>query len=332
MRRLLLVACVLALPTLIAAAGVAAYLVMTAFERPGPLAEEAVVLVPRGAGLSGIAGHLEQAGVIEDARVFEIVVRFEGTARSLKAGEYSFPAAVSMRDAMELLQSGRTVVHRITLPEGLTSHELIALLNAADGLAGEIDRVPPEGVLLPETYHYSRNDPRGDILDRIMAARDEVLGELWEQRAEGLPIASPEEAVVLASIVEKETGVAEERQLIAGVFINRLRKGMPLQSDPTVVYGITKGAAPLGRLLTRKDLKTPSPYNTYTIKGLPPGPIANPGRAALAAVLSPAETEYLYFVADGSGGHAFAKTLQEHNRNVAKWRKIQRQQRQQQGG
>ena len=332
MRRLLLVGGVLVLPTLIAAIGVAAYLVLNAFERPGPLAEETVVLVPRGAGLSGIAGHLERAGVIEDARIFEIVVRFEGTARGLKAGEYSFPAAVSMRGAMELLESGRTVAHRITLPEGMTSHELVALLNEAEGLTGEIAAVPPEGALLPETYHYSREDPRADILDRMMAARDDVLEELWSQRVENLPLATPEEAVVLASIVEKETGLADERPLIAGVFINRLRKGMPLQSDPTVVYGITKGTGPLGRLLTRRDLRTPSPYDTYTIKGLPPGPIANPGRAALAAVLNPAETEYFYFVADGSGGHAFARTLQEHNRNVAKWRKIQRQQRQQQGG
>lgn len=332
MRRLLLVGVVLALPTLIAAVGIVAYVILNTFERPGPLAEETVVLVPPGTGLSGIAGHLEQADVIEDARIFEIVVRVEGTARSLKAGEYSFPAAVSMRGAMELLQSGRTVVRRITLPEGLTSHELVALLNAADGLAGEIATVPPEGALLPETYHYSRDDRRDDILARMTEARDRVLDELWAQRAEGLPIATPEEAVVLASIVEKETGVAEERPLVAGVFVNRLRKGMPLQSDPTVIYGITKGAAPLGRQLIRKDLKTPSPYNTYTIKGLPPGPIANPGRAALAAVLNPAETEYLYFVADGSGGHAFARTLQEHNRNVAKWRKIQRQQRQQRDG
>ncbi|MGF1609369.1 MAG: endolytic transglycosylase MltG [Kiloniellales bacterium] len=325
MRRRLLIGSALLLPTLLVALGIAAHLLLKSFEAPGPLADERVVVVPRGSGLAAIAQKLEEAGVVSNALMFRLGVRIEGAARTLKAGEYSFPAAVSMRGAMELLQSGKTVIRRITFPEGLTSVELIALLNAADGLSGAITEVPAEGALLPDTYHYSLDDPRAAILERMLVGRDEVLAALWPQRAEGLPIATPEEALVLASIVEKETGVADERPLVAGVFVNRLRKGMLLQSDPTVVYGITEGSGPLGRALTRQDLQTPSPYNTYAIKGLPPGPIANPGRAALEAVLNPVETDYLYFVADGSGGHAFARTLDEHNRNVAKWRKLQRQ-------
>ncbi len=201
------------------------------------------------------------------------------------------------------------------------------MVAAAEGLSGETGPVPPEGSLLPETYHYSWNDDRAALVERMQTGMEVVLAELWPERAEGLPINTPEEAVILASIVEKETGVAEERPLVASVFVNRLKRGMRLQSDPTVVYGLTNGQRPLGRTLTFRDLDRPSPYNTYTNGGLPPGPIANPGRAALEAVLHPAESRYLYFVADGTGGHAFAKTLVEHNRNVAKWRKIQRQQR-----
>ncbi len=212
-----------------------------------------------------------------------------------------------------------------TLAEGLTSHEIVALVEQAEALEGAVEAVPSEGSLLPETYHYARGDRRGDLVVRMSRARDELLRVLWPGRAPNLPVATPEHAVVLASIVEKETGVAGERPLVASVFVNRLQKGMRLQSDPTVVYGLTGGTGPLGRALTRKDLQAPSPNNTYLNRGLPPGPIANPGRAALEAVLNPAQTAFLYFVADGSGGHAFAKTLAEHNRNVAKWRKFQKQ-------
>jgi UPF0755 protein len=229
-----------------------------------------------------------------------------------------------MREAVALLTSGKTIVHRLTLPEGVMSAEAAALIAAAEPLVGEIGTIPPEGSLLPETYHFSRGDTRSDLIARMQAAQDEVLAELWPTRSDDLPFDTRREAVILASIVEKETGVAEERPLVASVFINRLRKEMRLQSDPTVVYGLTDGEGPLGRALTRADLEIATPYNTYLIDGLPPGPIANPGRASLAAVLSPAESEYLYFVADGSGGHAFAKTLTQHNRNVANWRKIRR--------
>jgi UPF0755 protein len=294
-------------------------------ERAGPLTADTVVYIPQGSGLDAIAGRLERAGVIEEALVFRLGVHALGATRDLRAGEYLFPAALSIRDAIELLTSGGTVVRRLTLAEGLTSFEIVALITKAEALEGAAGAAPAEGSLLPETYHYARGDTRTDLVRRMGRALDRTLSELWPGRAPGLPIATPEEAVVLASIVEKETGIAGERPLVASVFVNRLKKGMRLQSDPTVVYGLTGGRGPLGRALIRKDLQTPSPYNTYLIDGLPPGPIANPGRAAIEAVLNPATSAYLYFVADGSGGHAFAKTLAEHNRNVAKWRKIKKQ-------
>jgi UPF0755 protein len=324
----ILVACLV----LASVAGAGAFYGVKRFERAGPLAGDTEVVVPRGAGLESIARQLEAAGVVENARLFRWGVRLLGSARGLKAGEYAFPAGVSMRAAYEILDRGETVAHWLTIAEGLTSTEIVALVAAADDLSGETGPVPPEGSLLPETYHYQLNDDRAALIERMQTGLEVVLAELWPERAEGLPINTPEEALILASIVEKETGVPEERPLVASVFVNRLKRGMRLQSDPTVVYGITLGKGPLGRKLIFKDLERPSPYNTYKNGGLPPAPIANPGRAALAAVLNPAQTRYLYFVADGSGGHAFAKTLVEHNKNVAKWRKIERQMRRQSGG
>jgi UPF0755 protein len=306
--------------------GITAFLYKQRFDGPGPLAADTTLVIPRGAGLETISRELLEAGVIDDDFLFRVGTRLLGAARNMKAGEYAFPAAVSMRAVVDILISGKTVLHRLTIPEGQTSSEIIALVNATEGLEGILQAVPLEGSLLPETYHFTREDPRAVLVERMTIAMNEALAELWEGRAEGLPLKSPEEAVILASIVEKETGVGSERALVAGVFINRLRKGMQLQSDPTVIYGITHGKAPLGRSLWRKDLEKPTPYNTYTIYGLPPGPIANPGRAALEAVMHPADTDYLYFVADGSGGHVFAKTLTEHNRNVAAWRKFQKSQ------
>jgi peptidoglycan lytic transglycosylase G len=320
MRRLAGIAALVAAVTLVMVGALWVY-VKQQYEAPGPLAAEAVVIVPRGAGLAAIADDLAAAGVIDDANTFRLGVRLFGDARALQAGEYAFAPGGSMQEAAELIASGRTVVHRLTVPEGLTSVEIVALLDGVEPLTGEIAEVPPDGSLLPETYHFHRGDSRDAVLTRMREAMVEALAALWPQRAENLPLNTPEEAVVLASIVEKETGVDGERPLVAGVFVNRLNKGMPLQSDPTVVYGITEGKAPLGRSLTRKDLADPTPYNTYQIAGLPPGPIANPGRAALEAALQPAQTPYLYFVAAGDGGHAFAKTLAEHNANVAKWRK-----------
>jgi len=314
-----------AVSALVLIAGLLAYFIIDRFERPGPLTADTVILIPQGSGVEAIARQLHEAGAIEDTLVFRLGVRLLRVGRELRAGEYLFPVALSNRDAIDLLRSGQTVVRRLTLAEGLTSQEIVALLEQAEALEGAVDSVPPEGSLLPETYHYARGDDRGELVARMGRARDELLSELWPRRAPNLPVATPEEAVVLASIVEKETGIAGERPQVASVFVNRLRKGMRLQSDPTVVYGLTGGTGPLGRALTRKDLQAPSPYNTYLNPGLPPGPIANPGRAALEAVLNPAQTPFLYFVADGSGGHAFAKTLAEHNRNVAKWRKLQMQ-------
>ncbi len=325
MRRPWLKLGVIAIALLVLAGGFAGYQLVQRVERPGPLAAETTIVIPRGAGLDAIAGQLAEAGIIERAWLFGLVVRLEGRGRGLRAGEYLMPAAISMRETIALLEAGRTVVRRVTFPEGLTSQQLVALLNDTEGLEGSVEAVPPEGSLLPETYHFSLRDSRQALVTRMAEARDAVIAELWPERSEGLPIASPEEAVILASIVEKETGVPEERPLVAGVFLNRLRKGMRLQSDPTVIYGLTNGSGALGRELTRKDLAKANPYNTYTVDGLPPGPIANPGRASLEAVLQPAATEYLYFVADGSGGHVFAKTLDQHNRNVANWRKIKRQ-------
>ena len=321
-----------ALLTILVLLGLAAVWGIRSFEAPGPLAEDKVLNIERGSGLAAISRGLEEAGVVASGWLFEQGVRAQGEARQMKAGEYLFPAGVSMRGVMEILQGGKVVQYALTLPEGLTSVEAMALVEAAEALEGTVDAVPPEGSLLPETYHYGRNESRSDLIARMEAAARATLEELWAERQPELPLDSPEQALILASIVEKETGMAEERPLVAAVFINRLRKGMRLQSDPTVVYGITLGKAPLGRALTRADLKAPTVYNTYQIDGLPPTPIANPGRASIAAVLQPAASDFLYFVADGSGGHAFAKTLAEHNRNVAKWRKIQKQQKSSAGG
>lgn len=320
MRRLGGIAVAVVVLLLLAAGGAWVYL-QQQFEAPGPLTEETIVIVPRGAGLVTIAGDLAEAGVVSDPRVFALGVRLFADATALQAGEYAFPPGSSMQEAAALIASGQTVVHRLTVPEGLASFEVVALLQEAEALEGDIGEVPPDGSLLPETYHFHRGDARAELLARMRQSMDKALAEIWAGRAEDLPLDSPEEAVILASIVEKETGVDDERALVAGVFVNRLKKGMPLQSDPTVVYGITEGKVPLGRALTRQDLAQPSPYNTYQINGLPPGPIANPGRAALEAAVRPATTDYLYFVAAGDGGHAFAKNLAEHNRNVAKWRR-----------
>ncbi|HYE49455.1 MAG TPA: endolytic transglycosylase MltG [Azospirillaceae bacterium] len=295
------------------------------FEGPGPLAADTTVVVDKGAGVPAIAARLAEAGVVRGAREFQVAARLTDSGRLLKAGEYAVPAAISLRDLLELLKSGRTVVRRLTVPEGLTSTQILALVNAETALSGDPGPVPPEGTLLPETYHFSLGDPRAEIVARMRAGMIAALAELWAARAPDLPVSTPEEAVTLASIVEKETGLPAERPRVAGVFVNRLRLGMKLQSDPTTIYAVTGGKGPLDRPLSRADLRTESPYNTYFADGLPPGPIANPGRASLAATLNPERHEFLYFVADGTGGHAFAATLDEHNRNVAKWRQIERE-------
>ncbi|MGE4218773.1 MAG: endolytic transglycosylase MltG [Alphaproteobacteria bacterium] len=313
----------LAVAGVLAAAGIL-YWGYTVYNEPGPLDRPATVVLPRGTGLGGIAERLAQAGVIGLPTHFAAVARLTGVHRSLQAGEYAFAPGVSPREVMDIIAEGRTVVRWLTVPEGLTTVQVLLLIDGMEGLGGAISKVPDEGELLPDTYRYSYGDRRDAVLDRMRHAMDDALGELWPNRAPNLPLKTPEEAVILASIVEKETGLRAERPMVAGVFINRLRQGMRLDSDPTVIYAVSGGQGPLDRPLTRTDLETDHPYNTYRNTGLPPGPIANPGRASLEAVLNPAPTDALYFVADGTGGHAFSTTLDEHNRNVRKWRALNR--------
>lgn len=290
----------------------------------GPLAEARVHVVPAGAGVNRIARSLEEDGIISDQMLFRAWSQYRRADASLQAGEYEIPAGASMAEILDLLVAGKTVLHRVTIPEGLTSYQVAALINEAAPLTGAAE-IPPEGTVLPETYTFTRDEDRAAIVGRMSDAMTGTLAELWVERAADLPIKTPEEAVILASIVERETGVPEERPRVAAVFVNRLRKGMRLQSDPTIIYVLSDGKGRIDRQLLFKDLELKDPYNTYRVKGLPPGPICNPGRASLAAVLNPPKTKELYFVADGTGGHVFATTLAEHERNVRKWRKIERE-------
>ena len=302
------------------------------YEKPGPLLEQALIEVPQGASLGRIASDLEEKGIISNAWLFSAAARKEGVASSLKAGEYAIEPGASIREVLERISDGAAIQHRITVAEGLSSWEIVQLINDPrydEVLVGQVEEIPPEGSLAPDTYFFQRGEPRTAVIERMQKAQAELLEALWSTRAPDLPVKTKEEALILASIVEKETGVASERPQVASVFVNRLRDGMKLQSDPTIIYGITQGKGPLGRGLRRSEIKNPDNlYDTYAHNGLTPTPIANPGKASIAAVLNPASSDYYYFVADGSGGHAFAKTLSEHNRNVAEWRKIERQRQQ----
>jgi UPF0755 protein len=300
----------------------AAGLVVGSYLGPGPADKPIDVVLPKGGGVRRIAAVLQEAGVIRSQTVFAAAARLTGAAGRLKAGEYEFPAGVSTEQALSDIAAGRFVRRFVVVPEGWTSEMAAAVIRAQPLLTGEIE-TPPEGALLPDGYQYQRGEQRGAVLARMMQARDELVAQLWVSRPPDLPLKTPEEAVTLASIVEKETGVPAERPRIAAVFENRLRLGMKLESDPTVIYGVSKGR-PLGRGLTMGELVTLTPYNTYRIVGLPPTPIANPGRASLAAVLNPPKSDELYFVADGTGGHVFASTFAQHQANVAKWRAIER--------
>ena len=295
------------------------------YQGPGPSArsgEVTNVVLRRGASLPEIASTLEQAGVIRSSSLFLTAAQTTGAARRLKAGEYEFPSRASLRQVLARIRDGKIVRHQVTVAEGLTSDMVVDILMRAPELTGTVP-TPPEGSILPETYQVERGEDRAAVLQRMMDDRDELLDALWAKRQPDLPFKTKEEAVTLASIVEKETGVASERPRVAAVFINRLRQGMRLGSDPTIIYGLTRGR-PLGRGILLSELQRQTPYNTYLIDGLPPTPIANPGRAALAAVLDPPKSNELYFVADGTGGHVFAATYEEHERNVAKWRQVER--------
>ena len=306
---------------LLLAGGLAATAVWRGYTRAGPLAEAVQVVIPRG-GTERIAAALLERGVIRDPRFFAVAAWLTRDSGPLRAAEFSFPAGASLSAVLHILREERPVQRRLTIPEGLTTHQIRALLERAEGLTGDLPAFN-EGALLPDTYAYERGVARAAIVRRADAAMDRALAEAWANRAPDLPLATPREALILASIVERETGRPDERAKVAGVFINRLRRGMPLQSDPTVAYAAT-GGAPMDRPISRADLDRDHPFNTYRIRNLPPGPIASPGKAALAATLHPDANDYLYFVADGSGGHAFARTLEEHNRNVARWRAIER--------
>jgi UPF0755 protein len=296
------------------------------FEAPGPLDRERTVNIPRGVGIRDVAELLRRERIIDRPMVFVGGAIVGGKSSDVKAGEYLFEPGASMSDVLDTLVEGRAIQHTVTIAEGLTSEQIVQRLRENDVLVGDIDAVPPEGTLLPETYKINRGMTRQQMLTRMQTAHKRLVQETWERRANDLPVKTVEDFVTLASIVEKETGKADERTRVAAVFINRLNRRMRLQSDPTIIYGLSAGKGTLGRPLTRDDVERPTPYNTYIIDGLPPGPIANPGRASLEAVANPSRTKELYFVADGSGGHVFANTYDDHLKNVARWRQFQKEQ------
>ncbi|MGQ4272781.1 endolytic transglycosylase MltG [Terrihabitans sp. B22-R8] len=312
----------LTLVLLIAAAGI--HYGIKTFDEPGPLAADTSVVIPKGSGVRDVAERLVQAGAIESQNVFMAGVQLSGNRGKMQAGEYEFPRQASMRQIMAMIATGQVVEHTITIPEGLTSLQIVERLQQEDLLTGAIRNVPPEGTLLPETYQVVRGTTREQLIARMTQAQQKLLDEVWKRRNPEVPVKSPQELVTLASIVEKETGVASERPHVASVFVNRLLKKMRIQSDPTIIYGLVGGKGTLGRPILKSEILRPTPYNTYTIPALPPGPIANPGRASMEAVANPLDTNDLYFVADGTGGHAFAPSYAEHRKNVARWRQIDR--------
>jgi UPF0755 protein len=293
------------------------------FEAPGPLPEDKVVNIPRGLGIRDIADLLQREGVIDQPYVFMggvVVLKARG---ELKYGEYQFSKQSSVADVVETITEGKVVQHAFTVPEGLTSEQIVARMLENDTLTGQIKEIPREGTLLPETYRFTRGMTREQIIQRMQQAHRRVLQEVWERRVQDLPLKTPEQLVTLASIVEKETGKPDERTRVAAVFVNRLKTRMRLQSDPTIIYGLTGGKGSLGRPILKSEIEQATPYNTYVVDGLPPGPIANPGRASLEAAANPARTKELYFVADGTGGHVFSDNYTEHQKNVARLRGIE---------
>lgn len=307
----------------IAALGVLVLWGKSEYTKPGPLSEAVIIPVESGDVLAVVTQRLVEAGAVSNETVFRLGARYTRSAGGLKFGEYEIPAQASMAEILEIVTSGKGVSYAVTVVEGWTSWQVVERLKAQELLTGEITEIPPEGSLAPNTYSFSRGESRQALIDKMQAAQQEILENAWLNRDPETPLKSREEALILASIVEKETGLADERPLVASVFVNRIERGMRLQTDPTVIYGITNGQGTLGRGLRRSELDKATPYNTYVIEGLPPTPIANPGKAAIEATLNPDDSDFVFFVADGTGGHAFAKTLAEHNKNVQNWRKIE---------
>jgi UPF0755 protein len=310
-------------------AGIALAIGKQRFDAAGPLPEDRVVNIPRGAGIRDIADVLVRDGVIDQPWVFVGGVLVLKAREGLKAGEYQFKARASLRDVVATIIEGRVVTHQFTMPEGLTSEQIVARLLDDDILTGNIKEIPREGSLLPDTYNFTRGVTREQVIQRMQQAEQHMLKDIWDRHSPDLPIKTPDQLIVLASLVEKETGKPEERSRVAAVFVNRLKQKMKLQSDPTIIYGLVGGKGTLGRPIMKSEIDQPTPYNTYQIEGLPPGPIANPGRASLEAAANPARTRELYFVADGTGGHAFAETYEQHQKNVARLRAIESDQKDQ---
>ncbi|MEO1014970.1 MAG: endolytic transglycosylase MltG [Pseudomonadota bacterium] len=310
----------------VVAAGGGAFVLRQEMLREGPHDDDVIVLLEEGSSVTAIAETLEEAGVLRRPILFVAAAKLKDVTGSLKAGEYRIPKGISVWKLVDLVEQGKSILHYVTVAEGLTTAQALEVIRANEELEGELTLTPDEGALLPETYAFTRGETRDQLVTAMMKAQTALIDGAWDERALELPFSTREDAIILASIVEKETGVASERPRIAAVFVNRLKRGMRLESDPTIIYGLT-GGEPLGRGLRVSEIKRETPYNTYRIDGLPPTPIANPGKDAILAVLNPAQTDDLFFVANGDGGHVFAETLAEHNRNVAEWRRIERERR-----
>jgi UPF0755 protein len=311
------------------AAGYVLYVGKQRFAAPGPLQEDRVVNVPRGAGIRDISEVLSHEGVIGQPWIFVVGALLLKSHEGLKAGEYEFKAHASLSEVVATMSEGKVVMHQISIPEGLTSEQIVQRLMDDDVLSGNINEIPAEGSMLPDTYNFTGGMSRSQLIQHMQHAQQRVVGDIWERRSSDLPLKTPEQLVILASLIEKETGKPDERTRIAAVFVNRLKQRMRLQSDPTIIYGLVGGKGTLGRPIMKSEIDQPTPYNTYQIDGLPPGPIANPGRAALEAAASPARTRELYFVADGTGGHAFAESYEQHQKNVLRLRQLQTGQKEQ---
>ena len=305
-------------------AGVGLVIGYSYYSAAGPLTAPKTVEIKRGLRTSEIAVALQDAGIVSDAALFSAAASLTGARSKLKAGEYDFPAGVSVKEALNIIVSGKARTYKLLIPEGFTVEQALERIRNQTVLTGDLTVAPSEGMIMPDTHLFSKGMSRDELVKEMQASQEKLLADLWEKRAQNLPFDTKEKALVLASIVERETARSDERPRVAAVFVNRLRQGMRLQSDPTIIYGIVGGKGRLDRPLTKKDIAEKTPYNTYRINGLPPGPISNPGRAAIEAVLNPPDTKELYFVADGTGGHAFAETLDQHRANVENWRKIEK--------